>query len=136
MVVDLNLRVLLFVVVAALVTLFLAAKSTSNREGPYAPTAFFAGCYSNGADRLVLGRGGEIVINGRPAGSYKIVRPVGGKHGFLAEANGLNLTGGNGAPLGAVQGNGGFLWPISHDAINITFAPATVITLRRILPSC
>ena len=129
-------RLISLALVAVIAVLFIAVFATRNRESRYTPIRFFAGCYSNGADRLVLGRGGEITINGRAAGSYKIVSPVGGKHGFLAEANGLSLTGGNGSPMVAAQGAGGFFWPISDDAITITFAPATAMTLRKIRPSC
>lgn len=133
---DLKLKALSSALIATIAGLFIAAIATHNHTSPYAAIGPFAGCYSNGADRLMLSPVGEIVTNGTAAGSYKIVSPVGGKHGFLVEANGLNLKGGNGTPLGATRGTGGFFWPISQRALKITFAPRTEMALRKILPSC
>jgi hypothetical protein len=83
----------------------------------------------------MLRANGGLDINGTAAGAYRIVKPVGGKHGYLVEASGLTLAGGNGALVGAAQGTGGFLWAINDDTLDITFAPDVVMTLRKMPPS-
>jgi hypothetical protein len=122
---------------AVITSLFIAVLATRDRQSPYVPNGSFAGCYRNGMDRLVLGTGGDIKINGSAAGSYKIVKPVGGKHGFLVEADKLRLTGGRGTPVRAEQGDGGFLWPIHGETFDIVFAPGAAMTLRKTkTPTC
>ena len=89
------------------------------------------GCYSNDHNRLLLLPDSHLRVNGSAAGSYKIVEPVGGKHGYLVEAEGLHLTGGRGKRVTATPGDGGFLWPINDKTLDILFAPDVALRLTK-----
>ena len=128
---DTKSRLLLLVVISGIAGLFVALLATSNRKNSYAPIGSFVGCYSNGIDRFTLGARGDLVVNGVAAGSYQILKPVGGKHGFLLEADKLTLAGGRGTPIRAARGNGGFYWPITGDTLDVLFAPDVEITLQK-----
>jgi len=111
--------------------LFAAVYATRNRESQYAPVSPFVGCYSNGRDQVRLLATSRLWINGAEAGSYKIVKPVGGKHGYLVEAEGLRLTGGREKPIGAMTGDSGYFWPISDRMIELIFEPDVVLDLTK-----
>jgi hypothetical protein len=122
------------IVVAAL---FVSVFATSNRQTRYAPIGSFDGCYADRSDRLLLRADGGIEVNGTAAGSYRIVKPVGGKHGYLVEAKGLKLSSGRGAMMRSTKGTGGFHWRINDEAIDVTFAPDVTATLKKVaLSSC
>lgn len=128
---DLRQRCLTLAPAVVVIGLFAAVYATSNRESRYGPLTQFVGCYSNGRDRLLLLPSGRLRINGTAAGSYKILKPVGGKHGYLVEADGLKLTGGRGVPVAAMPGRDGFFWPISSEAIDVLFAPDIELSLEK-----
>ena len=90
---------------------------------PYLPAGSFAGCYvAQDAQRLQLSPDGLISADGEPVGKYRVLAPVGGKHGPLVEAEGLNIAFRNGRVI-FVRGSGGFLWMVSDKDLNVVFAP-------------
>jgi hypothetical protein len=96
----------------------------------------FEGCYAGpGISVLRLAPSGQLLNGGERVGSYRIVAPVGGKHGYLVEATGLNIRR---LSSGVVMtpGDGGFLWPIAPSGmLKITFAPDGEYELHR-QPAC
>ncbi len=124
-------RLVSWALIAVIVGLFIVVIETRNRQPIYASIEPFVGCYSDGANRLLLEANGRLAINGTAAGSSRIVKPVGGKHGYLVEVSGLTLASGRGGLVIATGGTGGFLWPINDRAINLTFAPNAAIALKR-----
>jgi len=125
-------RLLSLLLLGGIASFFMAVFATQIHQNPYTLVGPFAGCYSNGTDDMVLKPDGELLINRTKAGTFGVLKPVAGKHGFLVEATGLNLVGGSGASIRAAKGDGGFLWPISDKAIDLVFAPDTTVTLRRL----
>lgn len=103
-----------------------------NAPDRYSPRAAFAGCYGDAeGSALELTSAGAIISGGMAVGSYQVVSPVGGKHGYLVEASNLNLSM-VGNRMVAQPGSGGFLWPVSSQGeITITFAPDTRIILKK-----
>ncbi|HET7281861.1 MAG TPA: hypothetical protein VFI67_06025 [Sphingomicrobium sp.] len=116
---------------ALIAAVFIAIVVTSNRSSPYVRISQFAGCYvSADGDKLVLSGDGHIHFNGVAAGSYRVLAPVGGKHGYLVEAEGLELRlSGNAVVTSA--GRGGFYWPIDSQTIQVLFAPSREIEMRK-----
>lgn len=117
--------------ITLVVGLLIVVIETRNRRPIYASIKPFAGCYSDGANRLLLEANGKLSINGTAADLSRIVKPVGGKHGYLMEVSGLTLASGRGDLVVATGGSGSFLWPINDRAINLTFAPDAEIVLKR-----
>lgn len=122
---------------AAVIGLAVMAYATRNRGGRYAPIAPFVGCYSNGRNHLLLLPNGHLQLNGGAAGTYKIIKPVGGKHGYLVEAEGLHLSGGQQKPIRATIGHAGYFWPLSDQMIELIFESDVVQDLSKAkAPSC
>lgn len=115
--------------IPAVVVLLVAAILLTSRwqaRDRYFARESFAGCYRDSAGSfLELGSTGIIHSVGKRVGTYKIVSPVGGKHGYLVEVSNLQLQLQD-DNLVAQPGSGGFLWPISPQGeLTVTFAPDT-----------
>ena len=96
---------------------------TSCNSAPNLPAGAFAGCYkSQDAQRLLLSVDGSIYANGTRVGNYKVVAPVGGKHGPLIEATGLNVVSQKGS-VTFLPGSGGFLWPVTDRFLSVVAGP-------------
>lgn len=90
---------------------------------PYLPKGSYAGCFlAPGGQRLRLSPNGSIVADGQPMGQYKVIAPVGGKHGPLVEATGLNVRSYNGN-VDFVRGSGGFFWKVSNQGLEVMYGP-------------
>lgn len=96
----------------------------------------FEGCYVGlGIPALRLAPSGQLINSRGRVGSYHIVAPVGGKHGYLVETSGLNIKSQK-ASVTIMPGEGGFLWPITPSGeLTVTFAPDGEYQLHR-QPSC
>ena len=109
-----------YVVIVGFFAIILA---TSNWGSPYTAPEPFLGCYSDqNGNRLQLSRGGNFAINGSSVGSYKILAPVGGKHGYLVETDGLRLSR-IGDSIRATPGRHGYgyLWAIDQQSLRVIF---------------
>jgi hypothetical protein len=116
---------------ALIAVVFIVIVATSNHSSPYVRISPFVGCYvSADRDRLALADDGHIRFNGVVAGSYRVLAPVGGKHGYLVQAEGLELRRSGNAVV-ATAGRGGFFWPIDSQSIQVIFAPSSAIELRK-----
>jgi hypothetical protein len=113
--------------------LLIAVFATSNRGSPYADSRPFVGCYqSSDGNKLRLSENGHIVVNGVAAGSYRVLAPVGGKHGYLVEAEGLELELNEvGHLIAAQSGHGGFFWDTDGKSLRVIFAPSSEIAFQR-----
>jgi hypothetical protein len=108
--------------------LCLAASCSSN---PYLPPSSFAGCYTaNNAQRLLLAPDGSLYADGKKAGTYKVVAPVGGKHGALIEATGLNVSSRN-SRVTFAPGSGGFFWDVTDKYLTVVFAPDDMVQFAK-----
>jgi len=109
------------------------ATSRCNSSSRFADPSAFLGCYASmSGDQLQLTPQGKMIINGAAVGTYRIISPVGGKHGYLIEVEGLNLEL-QGGKVVAKSGDGGFQWKISDDlSINMIFAPSYRVIFQRI----
>lgn len=118
--------------VVAVLAIVILWTSRWNAPDKYSPRAAFAGCYRDArGTTLELTSTGTIVSGGIAAGSYQIVSPVGGKHGYLVEAANVNL-GMVGDRMVAQPGSGGFFWPVSSQGeLTVTFAPDTRLILKK-----
>jgi hypothetical protein len=117
------------VAVAIFVILFSARWTGSER---YSPPNEFVGCYADGwGNSLELSPTGRIMSENKTVGTYRIVAPVGGKHGYLVQANSINIRT-IGQKLVSESGTGGFLWPVTKTGeLHVIFAPDTEDTLRK-----
>lgn len=118
--------------VVALLAIAVLLTSRWQSNDRYAASDSFTGCYRDGVGSIFeLGGSGILRSGGAPVGKYRIVLPVGGKHGYLVEASNLNLTLDRDRIV-ARSGSGGFLWPISEQGeMIVTFAPETQRAFRR-----
>ena len=115
---------------------FIAIFAISNRSSPYAAPQPFVGCYESPAgDKLQFSTDGQIIMNSSAAGSYRILAPVGGKHGYLVEAQGLDLSQ-SGNSVVARAGHGGFYWPIDGQTLHIIFAPSSQVQFQKAAKEC
>jgi hypothetical protein len=79
-----------FPAIAVLAYLFIVFRTVDHSDR-YADIQPFAGCYfAANADVVVLGSEGRVSAGAGPVGTYSILRPVPGKHGYLLE---LDATG-------------------------------------------
>jgi hypothetical protein len=105
-----------------------AARQSDSRQ--------FEGCYVGPEiSGLRLGPSGQLLNDGKRVGSYRLIAPVGGKHGYLVEASGVNIKRQE-AGIVMAPGDGGFLWPIAPSGeLHVTFAPDGDYELHR-QPKC
>lgn len=121
---------------ASLLMVLLAATvlSTSRwgSDKRYTTPGLFAGYYRDDAGScLELQATGLLKFSGRAAGNYRVIAPVGGKHGYLVEASNLKLRLEENRVV-AISGTGGFLWPISKGGrMTVIFTPGTQRELRK-----
>lgn len=120
----------------ALVAAFFAAVlATSHRQTEYLPAQDFAGCYmADNAEPLMLLPDGSIHAAGKRAGSYKVLAPVGGKHGPQIEATGIDVSFRNGR-VTFTPGSGGFFWNVTDSDLTVVFAPDGLVRFAKSLNS-
>ncbi|RST31580.1 hypothetical protein HMF7854_12600 [Sphingomonas ginkgonis] len=120
--------------IAAVAALFVANTHIGEH---YVPPQPFAGCYeTDGISPLELTPSGILRSAQTDVGRFKVVAPVGGKHGTLIEATAVDVVERRGRAF-FVKGAGGFLWPINGATLNVTYAPDGQMQLaRRPMAAC
>jgi hypothetical protein len=107
-----------------------------NGPSQYSARESFSGCYADETgDTFELSSTGIVRSSGKRVGTFQIVSPVGGKHGYLVEASGMNLKINplNGRII-ALAGSGGFIWPISQNGeLTVIFAPDIQRVFQRVM---
>lgn len=132
---DLAEKVRSLAIPVAILVLVAAILVTSRLNSPsrYFSGDTFAGCYSDGfSNQIRLSKEKEILADGRPVGHYRIVSPVGGKHGYLVETTDIKVLKLPDGRITIQSGSGGFLWPISENGnLQMLFAPDGNVSMHR-----
>src|SRR3954447_13631504 len=102
----------------AIIVLWLAWILGASRFGPdYLPPGPFVGCYvSANGDALALDPSGMLRSRGSVVGTFKVLAPVGGKHGPLIRVDGVSVRT-DGANVYFERGRSGYFWPVSGEAL-------------------
>jgi len=119
--------------VGAFIALWLAWMVATSRFGPaYLPSRIFAGCYvSSNGDLLELRPSGALLSHGSAVGTFKVLSPVGGKHGPLISVDGVSV-GTEGAHVHFDHGRDGYFWPVSTDALQVIFPPDNSVRFQKV----
>jgi len=84
----------------------------------YASDDKFAGCYRALHMIFMLQKDGSIAFNGKSVGHYRILDPVGGKHGYLLETQNFSMTLDRGRLVAQPIG-GGTTWNINDRSLDV-----------------
>jgi hypothetical protein len=106
--------------------------ATSHFGDEYLPSQTFAGCYvSANGDPVELDPSGALQSRGSTLGAFKVLAPVGGKHGPLIQVDEISvLRKGQNVYFG--RGREGWFWPVTGDELQVTvYPPGTLVTFRK-----
>lgn len=119
---------LVAVIVAWLAWIF----ATSHFGDDYLPSQTFAGCYvSPNGDPIELDPSGSLQSRGSALGTFKVLAPVGGKHGPLIEVDQISVLT-KGQNVYFARGRGGWFWPVTSDELQVTvYPPGTLVMFRK-----
>lgn len=116
------------VIVGALVWLI----ATSHFHDDLLPNGSFAGCYiSSAGDPLELDPSGALLSRGAKVGTFKVIAPVGGKHGPLisVDQTHVRMTGSN---VYFERGQSGYFWPVTQTELQVSvYPPGELITFQK-----
>jgi hypothetical protein len=121
------------ILVGAFISLWLAWIVVTSRFGPdYLPSRTFAGCYvSPNGDRLELRPSGALLSQGSAVGTFKVLAPVGGKHGPLISVDGVSVRT-KGSNVHFDRGRDGYFWPVSTDGLQVIFPPDNLVRFQKV----
>jgi hypothetical protein len=106
--------------------------ATSHFGADYVPSQTFAGCYvSPNGDALELNPSGVLRSRGSSVGTFKVLAPVGGKHGPLISVDGVSV-GTKGANVVFDRGRDGYFWPVSAEALQIIVPPDSSVRFQKV----